>query len=248
MRSILCIDDDARSLLIRGKILERHGYRVLSAASGAEGLRLFATEVIDAVVLDHYMPGMTGAEVAWELKRRGSKVPVIMLSSAVFCPETAAAVVHAFCAKIDGPVAFLELLHRLVEESRPAGGAHTRCVLHVSDNEADRFNVSRLLRRAGFRILEATSRDEALEQIRKSPDLVLLGMKRPEAGIELSRRIKADPATALIPVLHLTAAPARSSTVGTDIVSAADGYLVQPTPPEEIVAAVTALIEGHPRF
>ncbi|MGH9521885.1 MAG: response regulator [Terriglobales bacterium] len=246
MRSILCIDDDARSLLIRGKILERHGYRVLSAASGAEGLHLFATEVIDAVVLDQYMPGMTGAEVAWELKRRGSKVPVIMLSSAVFCPETAASVIDAFCAKIDGPVAFLDLLHRLVEESRAAGGAHTRCILHVSDSDRDRFNVSRLLRRAGFRILEAAGREEAFEQIGKLPDLVLLAMRRPETGLELSRRIKADPATARLPVLHLTATPAPSNAAGADIISASDAYLVQPTPPEEIVAAVNALLEDRP--
>ena len=243
MRSILCIDDDARSLMIRGKILERHGYRVLSASSGEEGLRLFSTETVDAVVLDHFMPGMTGAEVAWELKRRGSNIPVLMLSSAVFCPETASDVVDAFCAKIDGPVAFLDILKRLVDDALRVGGTERRSVLHVSDDEHHRNAVSRLLRRAGFRVLEADSREQALEQIRKSPDLVLFDMSERESGVELSRRMKADPATARIPVLHLTSAGRESS--GNDIVSVADGYLVQPTPPEEIIAAVNALIEGR---
>src|SRR6185312_3232736 len=224
MRSILCIDDDARSMMIRGKILERHGYRVLSAASGAEGLRLFSTESIDAVVLDYYMPGMTGAEVAWELKRRGSNVPVILLSSAVFCPETASDVVDAFCAKIDGPVAFLELLQRLVQHAQEFGGAEKRCILHVSDDEVHRYAVSRLLRRTGFRVLEASGAVEALEQIGKIPDLVLLDIQKPGIdGAELSRRIKVDPATARIPVLHLSAA-------GTGTGDADDAYLVQPTP------------------
>lgn len=247
MRSILCIDDDARSLMIRGRILETHGYRVLSASSGEEGLRLFATELIDAVVLDHFMPGMTGAEVAWELKRRGSKVPVIMLSSAVFCPDTATSVINAFCAKIDGPIAFIKLLDQLVENARSFGGAQARCILYVSDDKAHRFAVSRLLRRAGFRVIEAVDRDEALAHVQKSPDLVLFAMGDPGTGIELSRRIKSDPATARIPVLHLAATPTSPSGNPEDIVSAADCYLIQPTPPEEIVAAVNALIDGSPK-
>lgn len=240
MRSILCIDDDARSLMIRGKILERHGYRVLSAPSGAEGLRLFSTEPIDAVVLDHYMPGMTGAEVAWELKRRGSTIPVIMLSSEVFCPETASDVVDAFCAKIDGPIAFLDLLDRLVRDAQSAGGTERRSILHVGDDQIHRYAVSRMLRRAGFRVVEAVNGEQAIEQVRKLPDLVLIDiLDAGPAGFELSRRIKADPETARIPILHLTAPSSRGTVV------AEDAYLVQPTPPEEIIAAVNALIEGR---
>lgn len=238
MRSILCIDDDARSLMIRGQILERHGYRVLSAPSGAEGLRLFSTEPIDAVVLDHFMPGMSGAEVAWELKRRGSTIPVIMLSSAVFCPETASDVVDAFCAKIDGPIAFLELLDRLVRDAQSSGGTEKRCILHVGDDKFHRYACSRMLRRAGFRVLEAANDEDAIDQTRKLPDLILIDIQNAEpAGFELSRRIKANPDTAPIPILHLTTRSA-DSTMATE-----DAYLVQPTPPEEIIAAVKALIE-----
>lgn len=153
--------------------------------------------------------------------------------------------VDAFCAKIDGPVAFLDLLHRLVDHAQQSGGAAQRCILHVSDDERHRYTISRLLRRAGFRVVEAGNRDEALEQLGKSPDLVLLEMLRPESGIELSRRIKSDPATARIPVLHLSPVPPASRGSGEDLVAVADGYLVQPTPAEEIIAAVNALIAGR---
>lgn len=244
MRSVLCIDDDERSLFIRSKILERHGYRVLSAGSGEEGLRLFSSERIDAVVLDQFMPGMTGSEVAWELKRRGADVPVLMLSSAVFCPDTAADVVDAFCAKIDGPVAFLELLDKLVEHAQASGGPARRCILHVDDHENHRYTVSRLLRRAGFDVLEAATGEEGLQQALKMPDLVLLDVRLPDMdGFEVCRRIKANPVTAKIPVLHLTATPAAAGKAGEGAAAGGDGYLIQPTPPEELLAAVHALVE-----
>lgn len=248
MRSILCIDDDERSLYIRSKILERNGYRVLAAGSAAEGLRLFASERIDAVVLDHFMPGMTGAEVAWELKRRGADVPILMLSAAVFCPDTASDLVDAFCAKIDGPVAFLELLQKLVNEAEKAGGSTRRCVLHVDDHEAHRYTVSRLLRRAGFDVLEAATGAEGLRQVLKMPDLVLLDVRLPDMdGFEVCRRIKANPATARIPVLHLTATASAAGRAGEGAAAGGDGYLIQPTPPEELLAAVHALLERRPQ-
>jgi CheY-like chemotaxis protein len=242
MRCILCIDDDERSLFIRRKVLEHEGYRVLTATSGAEGLQLLSSERIDAVVLDHYMPGQTGAEVAWELKRRTSGIPVLMLSSAVFCPENAVDLVDAFCAKIDGPVAFLELLKKLVTEAEKSGGRR-KCILHVDDHEGHRYTVTRLLRRAGFKVLEAATGAQGLEQVLKMPDLVLLDIHLPDIdGFEVCRRIKTNPTTALIPVLHLTATP-NAGSPGEGAAAGGDGYLVEPTAPEELLAAVQAVIE-----
>jgi len=112
--TILCIDDDEPSLLIRGKILEKFGYRILSATSARQGLELFAREQVDAVLLDYFMPEMNGAQVAAELKRSGSEVPVLLLSSAIFFPEDARGLVDAFCAKIDGPANFIAALKKLL--------------------------------------------------------------------------------------------------------------------------------------
>lgn len=244
MRTVLCIDDDERALLIRTKILERMGYRVLTANSAEEGLRVFSHQAVDAIVLDYYMPDKTGAQVAWDLKQRGAGVPVLMLSSAVFCPDDAADVVDAFCAKIDGPANFLEVLERLIKTAEERGGTARHTVLHVDDNEVQRYAISRMLRRAGFNVLEAASGAEALAQVKAHPDLVLLDVKLPDMdGFEVCRRIKADPQTALIPVLHLTATLPSGAADGA--AAGAEGYLVQPLPPEELVHAVNALIERH---
>ena len=149
-RTVLCIDDDERALFIRSKILERLNYRVLTAKSASEGLKTFAREGADVIILDYYMPDMTGAEVAWELKRRGSKVPILMLSSAVFCPDEASDVVDAFCAKIDGPANLVDVLQQVIETADRKGGTTRYSVLHAEPNDAQRYALARSLRRAGF--------------------------------------------------------------------------------------------------
>ncbi len=243
--TVLCIDDDERSLYIRAKILERF-YRVLTATNAEDGLRLFSQGAPDVVVLDYYMPDKTGAQVAWELKRRGVNVPILMLSSAVFVPDDARELVDAFCAKIDGPVNFLDVLKDLVEQAGKEGGAARRTVLHVDDNELQRYTVARLLRRAGFRVLEAATGAEALRIVREFPDLVLLDVHLPDMdGFEVCRRIKAEPDTACIPVLHLTGTPQFVHNEETGAAAGGEGYLVQPLPAEELMAAINALIERH---
>ena len=240
MKTVLCIDDDERALFIRSKILERLDYRVLTAKSAAEGLTTFSREGADAIILDYYMPDMTGAEVAWELKRRGSRVPILMLSSAVFCPDDASDVVDAFCAKIDGPANLIDVLQRLVKAADTRGGAARYSILHVAADDAQRYAVSRSLRRAGFQVREAATAAAALDAVKTCPDLVLLDVHLLDMdGYEVSRRIKADPQTARIPVLHLAAAADARTAPGA---STSDAYLVQPLPPDELIAAVQALI------
>jgi CheY-like chemotaxis protein len=244
--TILCIDDDEGSLFIRAKILEKSDYRVLCASSPQQGLDLFAREPVDAVILDYLMPGMNGSQVAWELKKRGAHVPLLMLSSEVFLPEDATDLVDAFCAKIDGPANFLKVLQDLLQQAKARGGPGQHSILHVDDNEAQRYAIGRLLRHAGFRVLEAANGTEALSLVKQKPDLVLLDVHLPDMdGFEVCRRIKADPDTARIPVLHLTAS---ETYFGKNVEGAAagdDGYLVQPLPPEELLGAVNGLLEGQ---
>ena len=239
MRTVLCIDDDERALYIRSRILERN-YRVLTAKSAEEGLKTFSREGADVIILDYYMPDMTGAQVAWELKRRGSRVPILMLSSAIFCPDDASDIVDAFCAKIDGPANLLDVLERLVSAADERGGAARHTVLHVEKDDAKRYALARTLRRAGFKVLEAGTGADALEVVKSCPDLVLLDVRLPDMdGDEISRRIKADPTTARIPNLHLAGA---EGCPGNRDRNANDGYLVQPLPADELIAAVSSLI------
>ncbi|MCC7180220.1 MAG: PAS domain S-box protein [Acidobacteria bacterium] len=79
--TILVIDDEEFLRVAIGRILERKGYRVLSAGSGEEALRLVETHegALDLVVSDVLMPGMGGWEVAARIRER-RPVPVLFTS------------------------------------------------------------------------------------------------------------------------------------------------------------------------
>jgi signal transduction histidine kinase len=97
--TILCIDDEASGLVPRKLLLESAGYRVLEARSGLEGIRLFKSEKVDAVILDYWMSGMKGTEVATELKRVNPLIPIIVLSGVSDLPGEAAGLVDQWLLK-----------------------------------------------------------------------------------------------------------------------------------------------------
>src|SRR5882724_1492363 len=107
-RILLCVDDNQSILKICKKILEDFGYQVLTASSGREGLEVFASNAIDAVILDYEMPEMNGELVASEMKRTNPEIPILMLSGWVSPPESALQRVDEFVAKGD-PVEFMLL-------------------------------------------------------------------------------------------------------------------------------------------
>jgi len=82
-----------------------------------------------------------------------------------------------------------------------------RRVLVVEDNAMNRKLARNALRSSGFEVLEATTADEALELLtRERVDLVLMDLQLPGMdGLEATRRLKARPETAALPVVALTA-------------------------------------------
>ena len=78
--TILCIDDEANQLVLRKLMLERAGYRVLTAESPAQAIALFGSDTVDLVIVDYYMPGMNGLTLAREILRQ-KKLPVVVLSA-----------------------------------------------------------------------------------------------------------------------------------------------------------------------
>ncbi len=116
-------------------------------------------------------------------------------------------------------------------------------ILNVDDDEASRYAVSRILRQAGFEVMEAANGAEALRLVKENPDLIILDINLPDmSGFEVCRQIKADPATALISVLHLTATYKDSQSMVIGLEGGADGYLTHPVEPPVLVSTVKALL------
>jgi PAS domain S-box-containing protein len=117
-------------------------------------------------------------------------------------------------------------------------------ILNVDDDEGGRYAVTHGLRRHGYEVLDTSSGREALELAAGAqPDLVLLDIHLPDIdGFEVCRRLKADPHTACIPVLHLSASFRDDPSRVKGLNSGADGYLVEPVDPEVLHATVNALL------
>ena len=80
-RTVLLVDDDADILAAMRAVLERRGYRVLTAGDGNAGLAAAEREGPDLVVVDMMMPKKSGFLVLEKLKARGGGPPVIMITA-----------------------------------------------------------------------------------------------------------------------------------------------------------------------
>ena len=119
-------------------------------------------------------------------------------------------------------------------------------VLVVDDNEAGRYATSRILRHAGFTIREAATAADALRLAREHPHLILLDVNLPDGtGYDVVSTLKADPATAGIPVVHLSATHVKPEDRAHGLEAGADAYLTQPVDARELVAVVTAVLRVY---
>ncbi len=117
-------------------------------------------------------------------------------------------------------------------------------ILHVDDNEANRYVVNRMLRNAGFNVVEAATGEAALQSVAQAiPDLIVLDVQLPGMnGFEIAHRLKADPTTTSIPILLLSASLTDSKDKVQGLESGADSYLIQPVEAIELIATVRALL------
>jgi CheY-like chemotaxis protein len=111
---VLCVDDELVGLRVRKILLERAGYRVLTALDGAAGLDLFAAEPVEAVILDYSMPGMHGGEVAARMRQVKPRVPILLLSAYIGLPVEVTSLVDLYMTKGEGAPILLKKLGSLL--------------------------------------------------------------------------------------------------------------------------------------
>jgi len=121
---------------------------------------------------------------------------------------------------------------------------HRSHVLVVDDIPKNLQVVGTLLRNAGYELMPATNGADSLEGARMHlPDLILLDLMMPEMdGLEVCRRLKADPLTQPIPVIFLTASNEMEHLVKGFEVGAVD-YVTKPFNPPELLARVRTHLE-----
>jgi PAS domain S-box-containing protein len=119
-------------------------------------------------------------------------------------------------------------------------------ILLVDDDETKRYTIAKTLVRAGFEITEAANGAEALSLVASLPSLVILDVKLPDmSGFEVCRRIKSDPLTCAIPVLHISTTFVNLDDKLHGLDGGADGYLTNVAEPLELLATVRALLRAR---
>lgn len=202
---ILVVEDEPDIAGLIRRYLERTGYTVSVAATAAEAVDMALQNLPDLITLDVMLPDGDGFAVLERLQSspetRG--IPVMLLS---MMPDEGQGKRLGAVDYLVKPVQERTLIERI---RRVLSGDNGRLVLIADDDIDSRQLIANHLRRAGFRVLEASDGREALEALqREVPDLVLLDVIMPVlGGVETLRQIRANAHTRAVPVVMLTASP-----------------------------------------
>jgi PAS domain S-box-containing protein len=121
------------------------------------------------------------------------------------------------------------------------------CILVVDDNPATSYATARVLKGAGFRVLEAATGLDAVALAEKEPiDLVVLDVNLPDIdGFEVCRRLRSMEHVARTPVIHLSATFVKDVDKVQGLEVGADGYLTHPVEPPVLIATVRAFLRAR---
>ena len=207
MIKILVIDDDRMNCELIQSVFTRHGYQVLSATSGIEGLTLFRQHAPRVTILDLRMPEMDGLTVLKEIRAYDPHAPVIILGGgATEVQENQARGLRVtdFIRKGLSLDVLVECVNRVVQlpaKSVPAppGMAGSTAVadtgetiLVVDDEPLVRDLLVQFLSLRGYRALGVKDGPEALSMVEQvPPDLILLDLFMPGMdGVEVLRQLR----------------------------------------------------------
>ncbi len=115
-------------------------------------------------------------------------------------------------------------------------------ILVVDDNAASLYATSRVLRAAGFEVIEAENGTDALA-LAPQVDLIILDINLPDIdGLEVCRKLRARSDAAYLPIVHLSATFVTSVDKEQGLSAGADSYLTHPADPAVLVATVRTLL------
>jgi CheY-like chemotaxis protein len=112
-------------------------------------------------------------------------------------------------------------------------------ILVVEDEPENRLLIGMILTTEGYQVIPAVDGADALARLASEPpDLILLDLMMPQMnGFEVLERLRADPTTAPVPVIVLTAL-AQERDIARAVSSGAQGYVIKPFEPDELLKRI----------
>ena len=119
-KTILVVDDDLAIRLLLAEVLAEEGYRVETAADGHLALTMLAHQLPDLLIVDMFMPHLSGGEVIRSLQQRGLSLPILVFTASGAARQEAVALVGEACclSKPFELAALLDQIARLLADQR----------------------------------------------------------------------------------------------------------------------------------
>ena len=201
-RLVLAIEDDASAAELLRVYLEEAGFSMAIAPDGGTGVDWATSLRPAAIILDILLPDLDGWEVLQRLKRSEvtRDIPVIVVSVVDDAPLGIALGAVDYFVKPVARESLLGSLGRLTFTTKVQTRTVTALVIDAEAGAGARYRE--LLEPDGFRVITAATGQDGMERARaEQPDLILLDLILPDTdGPDLVARLKADPATADIPI------------------------------------------------
>ncbi|MEO7189864.1 MAG: response regulator [Vicinamibacterales bacterium] len=206
-RTVLVVEDDFKSAELLRVHLETEGFVVLHAASAEAALMLAIQQPLSLITLDIMLPNMDGWAFLGRLKRIPElrRVPVVIIS--IVADATKGLSLGA-AAVMQKPISRQELYESLLDLGLfPVTDGRTLKVLVVDDDPKAVDLIAARLTGLASPVLRAHDGLDAIETARRElPDLIILDVMMPVMnGFDVAAALEADPHTAHIPILMVTA-------------------------------------------